>query len=245
MACSRKPVARPVLPQPVGPSQTMFCCLGHVVEAVVQRHQPLAVQVRLAVEGERLDLQQFGDVGPFAAEQPGVARVLARYSASSTCLEQPLVRETPLPRPRPATRPSGPAGRPDGDTSASVSVPHPSWSSLSRFGLGRFGLGRFGLGRSAVVLVVDGQVGLVGQAAFLVGRPLAKVSSTSASGSGGGSPWLMQSQAMRSSVSSSTHAITQGPREGCDEHGRRDLAAEGEQLPQEAMTLDAERLFSA
>ena len=46
--------------------------LGHVVEAVVERHDPLAVQLRLAGEGERLDLQHLGDVGPFAAQQPGV-----------------------------------------------------------------------------------------------------------------------------------------------------------------------------
>lgn len=41
-------------------------------EVARELYQPLAVQVRLVVEGVRLDLPRFREVGPFAAEQPGV-----------------------------------------------------------------------------------------------------------------------------------------------------------------------------
>ena len=157
-------MARPLLPQPVGPSQTMFCCLGHVVEAVVQRHDPLAVQLRLAGEGERLDLQHLGDVGPFAPQQPGVLALDAVFRLQHV-FQQPLVRETPAAG---LGQQLVPMGQQSSQTEILEDLPQFFIHRGPRFPVRRLGSifpRRF---------VIDGQVRLVGQKALLVGRTLAK-----------------------------------------------------------------------
>jgi hypothetical protein len=196
-ACSRKLVASRSCRSRSVPARRCSA-FGHVVEAVVERHDPFAVQLRLAGEGERLDLQQFGNVGPFATQQPGVV-ALGRYSASSTCFRAARAR---IPAPASASNSSQWASRPPRRRYFRIflAVLHPSWSSSLSRGSVR---APPGVGYHPRAVVIDRTDPARRSEAFLVAGRWRKLSSTSTSGSGC-CPWLMQNQAMRSSVSSST-----------------------------------------
>ena len=89
--------------------------------------------------------------------------------------------------------------------------------------------------------VINGQVRLVGQKALLVGRTLAEALVHLHVGQG----FLSLAHAEPGDALERFHlhhAIAPGPGEGLDEHGRRHLAREREQLAQEAVPLDAGRL---
>jgi hypothetical protein len=69
----------------------MFCFF---VEAVVERHDALAVQLRLSREWERLDLQQLGDIGPFTTQDPGIIALGAVFGLEQV-FQESLMGKTP------------------------------------------------------------------------------------------------------------------------------------------------------
>ena len=147
-------------------------------------------------------------------------------------LEQPLVRESPAPG-------LGQQLVPVGQQAAETEI----LQNLLQFFIHRGP--RFLVDRSGDPLVarfvISGQVRLVGQKALLVGRTLAKALVHLHVGQG----FLSLAHAEPGDALERfhlDHAIAPRPAEGLDEHGRRHLAAEGEQLAQEAMPLDAGRL---
>ena len=182
--------------------------LGHVVETVEKRHDLLAVQLRLAGEGEGLDLQHLGDVGPFAAQQPGVLDLDAVLRLQHV-LQQPLVGETPAAG---LGQQLVPMGQQPAETEIFQDLPQFFIHLGSRFLVRRLGVvfpRRF---------VIDGQVRLVGQEALLVGRTLAEVFVLVHQGQG----LLSLAHAQPGDAVQRFHlhhAIAPGPREGLDEHG--------------------------
>ena len=79
------------LAAPGGSQPDHVAMLGHVVEAVVVRHDLLAVELRLFGEREGLDLQQLGDVRPLTPQEAGVFTLGAAFFLQDV-LQQPLRR---------------------------------------------------------------------------------------------------------------------------------------------------------